>query len=508
MSGPREDRETVTDDELLRMLDDDTRASAAERVLALAVGYLQQAARGDGRVSTAHTPEELAARFDEPIPRSPASLEAVTERLQRDVLTEVNRLAHPKAMGHQVSPPLPLAIWMEPLIAALNQSSAVFEMSPTGTPIEHRVIRWMNDLAGFGASAGGVMTYGGTEATFTALLAARAHAIPDAWERGVGDDAPVVLSGEHAHYAVTRAVAQLGLGMRRAVAIPSRDFRMDVDALARTLEQLEHEGTRVMAVVATAGSTATGSFDDVEAIASLTEPRGIWLHVDGAHGGSALLSAAHRHRLRGVERAHSLAWDAHKMMLMPLPAGVLLVREERALQRAFSQSAPYLFHGAEGGARVWDQGTRSFACSRRVDAMKLWAALQRYGAEGMAALYDRLCRTTMALWHALNDAPGFEAMHVPESNILCFRWLGTRAWSDEAVDELNARLRERYNRSGAGWITTTMLGGRRVLRVTIMNPRTTDAHVRELVRELADEGAHVESEIRDASPASSARGAI
>ncbi len=151
-----------------------------------------------------------------------------------------------------------------------------------------------------------------------------------------------------------------------------------------------------MAVVATAGSTATGSFDDLESIGKLCEERGLWLHVDGAHGASALFSATHRGRLRGLERARSIAWDPHKMMLMPLSAGMVLVRDERDLDAAFAQRAPYLFHAREA-SRAWDQGPRSFQCSRRMDVLKVWVALQRYGAEGLGAIYDHLCATARAL---------------------------------------------------------------------------------------------------------------
>src|SRR6185312_16298533 len=149
-------------------------------------------------------------------------------------------LAHPMCMGHQVSAPLPAAVWMEAVIAAMNQSVAVAEMSPSATVVEKQLVRWMTGLIGWDGAAGGTLTSGGTEATFTALLAARAAAMPNAWERGVGADGPlpVVLCGEHAHYAVTRAVAQLGLGLERAIAVPSRDWRMDTGALAARLDAL------------------------------------------------------------------------------------------------------------------------------------------------------------------------------------------------------------------------------------------------------------------------------
>ena len=304
---------------------------------------------------------------------------------------------------------------------------------------------------------------------------------------------PVVLHGEHAHYAVARAVGELGLGTDNAVAVPSRGYRMDVAALEAELGRQEAAGRQVMAVVATAGSTATGSFDDLETIGRPCEARGIWLHVDGAHGASALLSTTHRFRLKGIERARSIAWDPHKMMLMPLSASVVLVRDERDLDAGFSQRAPYLFH-ARGGARTWDQGVRSFQCSRRVDAVKVWVALQRYGADGLGALYDRLCDTARSLHGLIAARPDFEALHEPESNILCFRFQGDGSLDGERCDALNQRLREAYNRSGEGWITTTMVSGRRVLRVAVMNPRTTPDDMERTLDNLAAEGARLLSD--------------
>ncbi|HEV7706233.1 MAG TPA: pyridoxal-dependent decarboxylase, partial [Gemmatimonadaceae bacterium] len=298
--------------------------------------------------------------------------------------------------------------------------------------------------------------------------------------------------GEHSHYSVTRAVAELGLGMRSVVTVPSRDWRMDILVLRDLLDSLAGRGTPIMALVASAGTTATGAFDDLSAIGPLCEERGIWLHVDGAHGASALLSPAHRHRVRGLHYARSVAWDAHKMMLMPLAAGMLLVRDEAELAQAFAQHAPYLFHGA-AGARAWDQGTRSFQCSRRADAIKVWVGIQRYGIAGIAALYDRLCDSTQSLHAMIESRRDFAAMHAPETNILCFRWIGDGSRDDDTLDTINLELRTRYNRGGHGWITTTVLGDRRVLRVTVMNPRTTPAHLASLLDELAREATAIEA---------------
>ena len=452
----------------------------------LVARYLEETRAERGSVSTALSVDEIAQRFDEPMPREGRALRDVVERVARDVVRDANHLTHPMYMGHQVSAPLPAAVWTESVISVLNNSLAVREMSPTLTAIETRVVRWMTELAGFGPRAGGTLTTGGTEATFTALLAARARALPDAWERGIGSKVPVVLHGEHAHYSVTRAVAQLGLGTRHAVVLPSREYRMDVTALDHRLGELAREDTRVMAVVATAGSTATGTFDDLDAIGRVCAAHDVWLHVDAAHGASALLSPTHRARMRGIERASSVAWDPHKMMLLPLSAGLLLVRDEGDLDGAFVQQAPYLFHG-DDPERIADQGVRSFMCSRRADALKVWVALQRYGANGIAALYDHLCEVTRALHDAIATRDDFEALHLPEANILCFRWVGSPRREESSLDELNRELRERYNRSGHGWITSTLLDGRRVLRVTIMNPLTHRKHVTRLLDGLAEE---------------------
>ena len=478
----------MLDATLHRMLDDATPA-AARRFAELAAAFLAESAAENVPVTTPIAADSMYGELDAVLPGGGAPLEEILDQAETLVMRRSIRLSHPMYLGHQVSAPLPAAVWSEVVASALNNSLAVREMSPGGTALETQLVRWLAELAGYGPEAGGTLTSGGTEATFTALLAARAAVLPDAWTAGVGDDPPVLVAGEHAHYAVSRAAGELGLGTSRVVAVPSREWAMDPAALAATLDRLRAEGRRVMAVVATAGSTPTGSFDDLGRIGPLCAERGLWLHVDAAHGASALLSAAHRHRLEGLSLARSIAWDPHKMMLVPLSAGMVLVREERDLDAAFAQRAPYLFHGGDG--RRWDQGTRSAQCSRRFDALKVWVALQRYGADGIGALYDRLVAVTEALHRDVERRADFQAVHTPACNILCFRYAPAGVPDGPALDELNRALRERYNRSGHGWLTTTMLGGRRVLRVTVMNPRTTEGHAAALLDGLAADGARM-----------------
>src|SRR2546423_1163713 len=471
-------------DDILAELEADTSLETGKQFAAVTARYLASTRAGSGQVSTPHTSVAIAARFAEELPREGRSIEGVIDRLEKQVIADANKYYHPMYMGHQTSAPLPIGIWMESIIGALNQSLAVWEMSPTASMIEHQIVAWLGGLAGYGTGCGGTMTSGGTEANFTALLAARNAALPNVWEDGVGEEAPVVVYGEHAHYAVTRAIGQLGIGRKRGLSIASRDYKVDVDLLRESLDRLRGEGKRVMAVVATAGTTATGSFDDLEAIGQLCEDRGLWFHIDGAHGASALLSSRPPRALAGLRHSRSLAWDPHKMMLLPLAAGMVLTRNEGDLERAFAQQAPYLFHDGKS-TRMIDQGIRSFQCSRRADVLKLWAVIQRFGSNGLGRLHDHLCNTARLLYDAIQERDDFEALHEPESNILCFRYLGsggTLSRQDtDRVDALNRELRPLYNKKGTGWITATVLNNRPVLRVTIMNPRTSSTHVRALL---------------------------
>src|SRR6266480_7716811 len=258
-------------DDILAELESDTSLEVGEQFAAVTARYFASTRGGSGRVSTPRSAEDLATRFNEVFPRESRPVAEIIERLEREVLADANKYYHPMYMGHQTSAPLAVGVWMESVIGALNQSLAVWEMSPTATMIEHQIVRWLSKLAGYGAGAGGTLTSGGTEANFTAMLAARNSAVPGAWEDGIGGDPPYVVYGEHAHYAVTRAIGQLGMGRRKGIAIPSRHYKMDVQALVETLDRLGHDGKRVMAVVATAGTTATGSFDDLESIGAACE---------------------------------------------------------------------------------------------------------------------------------------------------------------------------------------------------------------------------------------------
>lgn len=402
------------------------------------------------------------------------------DELTRQVARYAIQLHHPMYMGHQVCPPFPAAVLGDLLVSTLNQSIAVWEMSPIATEIEREVVRWLARRAGYPEGSEGTAVSGGSAANLTALLAARAR-----WRGEGANDGkrPVIVCSADSHYSVVRAASIMGIAAGDVVKVPTdASHRMDLAALESILATVQSSGDRsILAIVATAGSTATGAFDRLAAVAEIRDRYQTWLHVDAAHGASVLLSSSLRHLVEGIDRADSLAWDPHKMLWMPLSLGIVLVRQGEWLRRAFAADAPYLFHAERAGQ---DIGAMTIQCSKRADAVKLWLSLKSSGVEAFEAALDRVASVTRHLHALVSASHDFEAMHAPEFNIFCFRWVGDGKATDEELDAANGAMRERLVRNGEAWITSTLLKGRRVLRVTIINPRTGPAEVERMLDAL------------------------
>ncbi|HUP60601.1 MAG TPA: pyridoxal-dependent decarboxylase [Thermoanaerobaculia bacterium] len=380
------------------------------------------------------------------------------------------QLHHSSYMGHQVCPPFLDAVSGDFLISALNQSTAVWEMSPIGTVIEKEVIRWLADRVGYPESSEGTTVSGGSAANLTGLLAARAR-----FDSG---GRPVIITSADAHYSIARAAAIMGIPSEDVLKVATDErHRLDAGALEETLAAIEaRPDAAVLAIVATAGSTATGAFDHLDEIALLRDRYRTWLHVDAAHGASLVLSDRLKHLVRGLERADSFSWDPHKMMWMPLSLGTIMVRDGIWLRRAFEADAPYLFNARAAGENL---GEMTLQCSKRADAIKLWLMLRSRGVAPFAAAMEHVTDVTRYLYECVRDSEDFEPVHEPQLNIFCFR---RRGFDDAAT----AELRERLIRSGRAWITTTVLRGERVLRVTMMNPRTTEGDVEQMLDALRE----------------------
>jgi len=233
-----------------------------------------------------------------------------------------------------------------------------------------------------------------------------------------------------------------------------------------------------MAVVANACSTAAGLYDDLSRIGDVCQLQGVWLHVDGAHGASALLSDIHRHRLAGIEKASSLIWDAHKMMRTPGLCAAVLFRDGRHLDQAFSQEASYLFHDKD--QLGFDAISRTVECTKAGIGLKFFMGLAAEGEAGLADYIDGRYDLAREAAQRINQDPRFELAVEPQANIVCFRLNGLS-------DAEQLILRSKLLASGDAYISSTDFGGRRWLRLTLMNPRTTLADVVHALDLLASE---------------------
>ncbi|CCH54616.1 pyridoxal-dependent decarboxylase [Fibrisoma limi BUZ 3] len=403
--------------------------------------------------------------------------------LLRDMIGRSIHLHNPKFMGHQVTPPLPLAALTGLLTGLLNQGMAVYEMGMTANAFERIVTHWLAGRLSLGSEAGGLLTSGGTLANLTALLTARAVAAPtDVWENGTSDRLAIMVSDE-AHYCVDRAARIMGLGTDGIIKIPTNDrFQMQTELLEPYLEQAKARGLTVFAVVGSACSTSTGSYDNLMAIADFCTKHNIWFHADGAHGGVAALSDTYRPLVQGIERADSVVVDFHKMMMIPALVTAVLYKRDTDSYRTFQQKAQYLW--ADANAKDWfNSGKRAFECTKLMMSAKVYAVLRTYGDEIFTENVDTLYGLARRFAGQIQQRAGFELAVEPESNIVCFRYVGDLTDPGQ-LDDLNNQIRRQLLRDGQFYIVQTTLRGRVYLRVSLMNPLTTDDHLATLLTEV------------------------
>ena len=455
------------------------------RVVDQLADHLDSANRRQGPVLPPWTPSENIERWPADF-QEPADPEAFLAR----VLESSNHLHHPRYIGHQCTSPLPGSALLDFAGAFLNNGSAVYEMGPHATAMERSVAKWFAGRIGFDPeSSDGFFTHGGSAGNLTALLAARQSGTPyDVWEEGVKDASNLcVMSADTTHYSVRRSAQVIGLGGRQVIPIPSDEkFRMRPVELARALKQAKAEGRAVLAVVASAGSTATGALDPLEAIADLCAEHGVWFHVDGAHSGAMVVSDKLRPRLKGIERADSVIIDAHKMMLMPALATLVLFKEGRRSFETFSQQANYLFAGADPTETWFDLAQRTLECTKRSLGLQVYGSLKTYGADYFAAYIERMFEMGEAFGRMVAARPHWQLATEPEGNIVCFRYAPPELTD---ADAFNARVREAIVKEGSYYIVKTALRGRTYLRVTIINPRTEMKDLEDLLARVEAEAA-------------------
>lgn len=439
------------------------------------------------RVYPGRHPEELRKAFDEPLPEHGFGLQRLLDTLRDRVLPDSMGIGSPRYFGQFNPSPIPLAAQLEVVASVLNQNTGSFLQSPVMTAIEDRTVLWFCELAGLGPQAYGQFTSGGTAATLSALKIARDRLGQSVRQRGVASilGRARVYASDQCHFSIARSLDVLGLGREALVEIDSdANYRMRADVLAERIARDRAAGVLPMAIVATAGTTPTGSCDPLPAIADVAAEQRIHLHVDAAYGGAALLSRALASRLRGIERADSITIDPHKWMLMPNEIGSLLVRNGEWLKEAFGETPSYLADSADRHQMLPDYYRLSLQGSRRARAFRVWGVLQVLGREALAAALEQHVALISVLRDRVAAMPSFEICHDPDFALQCFRFAPPGTTLEEQ-DDLNRAIQRHVEASGEAWFATTVLRGRKVLRINIESFRTTEQDVHRTVDAIA-----------------------
>ena len=400
-------------------------------------------------------PETLRNALTLELPEQGQDLETVGEHL-RDLVRHTPTTASGGFFNQLFGGRDPAALLGETVAAALNNSMYTYKVGGAQVLVELELIHQMGLRVGF-ENADGVFTPGGSLSNLTGMLLARDRLRPRMRAEGFSGPRLRVYTSKDSHYSVAKAVTLLGIGSDNLVKVAvDKRGRMDPAALDQAIRSDLAAGHQPMMVNATAGTTVLGAFDPLDKVADVCGQHDLWLHVDGAFGGSAVLDPDQAYHLAGCHRADSMSWDAHKVMGAQLSCSVVLVREKGLLARSLDENASYLFQGDD---RELNPGTRSLQCGRRNDALKLWTLWQSLGNVGLAERVARLRSLTLQAAELVREIAGLRLVRDPEFLNVCFSVAGV------SVAELCAELTER----GLAMVGYALVDGEEVVRLAMVN---------------------------------------
>lgn len=416
-----------------------------------------------------------------PIPAQARPLREVYREMLQDVYSDALLCQHPRFFSC-IPSTASLLSWMGDVMTnAYNPHASCQINGPSAALVEEKLIHWMCSLAGFPEKSGGLFVSGGSIANLTALTAAR-----DAKLAGRQRENAVVYVSDQTHSSVAKGLHIIGFEPEQIRIVPSDFlFRMDMDALKAALRKDVSEGRRPFAVVASAGTTNTGSVDPMTEISALCRKYDMWMHVDGAFGASLLLSQKYRQDLAGIHLADSLSWDAHKWLLQTYGCSVVLVRERSNLVKSFAAHPEYLkdSQASEDSIEFWDLGPE---LTRPARSLKLWLTLQAMGTDQIGGIIDRGCAMAQLAEKIIGKNPRWEIVCPAQHGVVNFRYRSDGRLRERELDEINHRIAKEITESGFAQIYTTQLKGKTVLRMCTINPETTERDIRETVERLME----------------------
>jgi aromatic-L-amino-acid decarboxylase len=432
-------------------------------------------------------PRTLHELFSESLPENPSSPHDVLAELEQKLLPYCTHVGHPGYMGLITPSPNPIGVIGDFICSALNQNVGAYSIGPSAVALERRVVRWLTDLCGYDAKAGGNLTSGGMMANFIGLKLGRDAVTHDHAQHDGISERWAVYASEERHVSVDKAVDCIGLGRNALRALPTdSDFQVRLDALENAIAQDKRDGIRPMCIVGVFGTTNTGAVDNIRELRRIADREHMWLHVDAAYGGGMLLSREWPMRDRGLELADSITIDPHKWFYAPLDAGAVLVKDERRLTASFGIKPSYLTDELDQADERYQYYVHGFEQSRRFRSLKVWMSFKRYGTRQIGEWIDNNIREAKYL-HALAEKhPDFEGASRPPMSAICIRFTGA-SLNEADTKKLHAAVAQRVEQSGRFWMSTTELKGKTWFRINPVNFRTREQHMQELFSLLEQE---------------------
>lgn len=390
------------------------------------------------------------------LPEAGQSLDEVADRLAR-VLSYTPSTTGSRFFNQLFGGRDQAALLGEMAAAGMNNSMYTYKAAGAQILIERALLAHMASFVGY-STVEGMFAPGGSLSNFAAMLVARNHALRTCRDAGFDGRRAVVYTSIESHYSVRKAAGMLGIGRDNVRLIDVDSLgHMVPEALQEAIAEDQQSGCVPVMINATAGTTVRGVFDPIATLATIAQAHDIWLHVDGAFGGSVLLDPTHRHLLAGCQQADSFTWDAHKMMGVPLTCSAVLFKHADILQANLDESASYLFQRDDD---LYNPGVRSLQCGRRNDALKLWTAWQHHGDSGYAQRIAHLFDLADHAASIITAHPALKLAQEPESVNVCF-----------TVDGVSSQaLCDRLDRTGALKVGHGKVNDQVTVRLVCVNP--------------------------------------
>lgn len=459
----------------------------AHRLVDWMAGYLASVEQLPVRARAA--PGEVAAGLAPEPPALPEDFARIFSDFERIVMPGMTHWQHPRFFAYFPANSSPPSVLAEMLTATLAAQCMLWQTSPAASEMEGRVLDWLRQMLGLGEGFSGVIQDSASSATLAAILTARERATDwRADSAGLGACPPLaVYASAEAHSSVEKAVRIAGLGREALRLIPTDErFALRADLLAERIEADIAAGIKPACVVAAIGTTGTGGIDPLPAIGALCRRHGIYLHVDAAWAGSALLLPEQRWMIEGIEAVDSFVFNPHKWLCTNFDCSAHFIRDPELLVRTLTVMPAYLV-GRETG-QVTDYRDWGIPLGRRFRALKLWFVIRAYGVEGLRAMLRRHIALTSELASWIEAADDFELTSKPSLALLTFRHHPRGLDDEKALDALNERLLASINDDGRVYLTQTRVRGRFAIRFSIGQTSTERRHVEEgwaVIRQLA-----------------------